>query len=354
MAWRHCWYKDVLPFTALIAVECSIVGLNILIKAASYKGLSNYVFSLYSSAIASLGLLPLLFIFRSTSQLPASKFPFCARVFFLALLLTVAQLSGYKAVEYSSPTLASAMNNLLPAFTFTLAVIFRMERLAIKSCSTQAKIAGTLVSISGALVVVLYKGPVILSMMSSTSPSILLHHQLLGSPSPNWVMGGLLFAVMELLYSTAFIILAQVMKVYPAEIVVIFLCNLIGAIICIPICLVAEPDMKAWKLGSDMSLVAVLYSGFFYSCFVLGIRSWAVRLKGPVYIAMFRPLSIAIAAFMSFIFLGDPLHLGSVIGAIIITIGFYAVLWGKAKEEETTKEEPTGLDSLASDSHSKM
>ncbi|GKU96965.1 hypothetical protein SLEP1_g10145 [Rubroshorea leprosula] len=36
---------------------------------------------------------------------------------------------------------------------------------------------------------------------------------------------------------------------------------------------------------------------------------------------------------MSALFLGDALYLGSVIGAVIISIGFYAVIWGKAKEE---------------------
>ena len=35
------------------------------------------------------------------------------------------QLCGYKGIEYSSPTLASAMGNLTPAFTFIFAVIFR-------------------------------------------------------------------------------------------------------------------------------------------------------------------------------------------------------------------------------------
>lgn len=92
------------------------------------------------------------------------------------------------------------------------------------------------------------------------------------------------------------------------------------------------------------------------------IQVWALRLKGPVYVAMFKPLSIVIAVAMGVIFLGDSLHLGrsfqllllllllfieisflsveielkfwcSVVGGIIISLGFYAVLWGKAKED---------------------
>ena len=37
----------------------------------------------------------------------------------------LAQICGYKGIEYSSPTLASAISNLTPAFTFILAIIFR-------------------------------------------------------------------------------------------------------------------------------------------------------------------------------------------------------------------------------------
>lgn len=40
------------------------------------------------------------------------------------------------------------------------------------------------------------------------------------------------------------------------------------------------------------------------------IHTWALRLKGPVYVAMFKPLSIAIAVAMGVMFLGDTLHLG--------------------------------------------
>ena len=60
---RYC-HKDALPFSAMVAVECINVGLNILFKASNSKGLSYYVFITYTSAIATLVLLPLVFIFR--------------------------------------------------------------------------------------------------------------------------------------------------------------------------------------------------------------------------------------------------------------------------------------------------
>lgn len=62
-------------------------------------------------------------------RLPSAKAPFFFKIFLLALVGFVSMLSGCKGVEYSNPTLASAISTLTPAFTFTLAVIFRFHLL---------------------------------------------------------------------------------------------------------------------------------------------------------------------------------------------------------------------------------
>jgi hypothetical protein len=79
-----------------------------------------------------------------------------------------------------------------------------MEKVALRSSITQAKIMGTIVSISGALVVVLYKGPTLISASpESPSPSV---HSPLGSSETNWIIGGLLIAVEYLLISIWYIL----------------------------------------------------------------------------------------------------------------------------------------------------
>ncbi|KAG4151252.1 hypothetical protein ERO13_D04G053600v2 [Gossypium hirsutum] len=274
MARRYC-YNDVLPLTAMVAIECTNVGLNVLFKKATSKGMSYFIFITYTYAIGALLLLPLSFLFPSGQVLPSLKFHLGFRIFLLGLIGFFAQVCAYTGIDYSNPTLASTISNLSPAFTFILAVLFRLERVALRSSTSQAKIMGTIASISGALLVVLYKGP---QVFSSPSPS----STLLQPSYSNWVIGGILLAVAYLLFSIRYII---------------------------------QGVLQA------------------FSTFAI---SWGLHLKGPVYIAIFKPVSIAIAAFMSAIFLGDSLYLGSIIGAIIISIGFYAVIWGKAKEDERT------------------
>ncbi|KAJ0053964.1 hypothetical protein Pint_02667 [Pistacia integerrima] len=123
---RNLW-KEILLFAAMVSLECSSVGLTVIYKEATLKGMSSYVFVTYSFAIATLVLLPFAFYFRrSTSTvLPSGRFPFIFRICLLGMSL--AMILGFKGIAYSSPTLASAMSTLTPAFTFTLAVIFRFS-----------------------------------------------------------------------------------------------------------------------------------------------------------------------------------------------------------------------------------
>ncbi|CAH2080013.1 unnamed protein product [Thlaspi arvense] len=313
MAWRY-FNKDVVPFAAMFVVECTTVGAYTLFKAATLRGLSFYVFVCYSFGVATLVLLPLSLIFGRSRRLPSAKSPLFFKIFLLGLLGVVLRIAGAKGIESSSPTLASAISTLTPAFTFMLAVIFRMEKVVLRSSTSQAKIIGTIVSISGALVVVLYKGPKVLSLTSSSH--IISLHQNLTSPESSWIIGGLLLASQYFLISVWYIIQTRVMEVYPEEINVVFLYNLFGTLISAPVCFFAESNVASWVLKPDISLVAIIYSG-------------------PVYISLFRPLSIAIAVAMGAIFLGDALHIGSVIGSVILCFGFYTVIWGKAKEAAT-------------------
>ncbi|CAK9161307.1 unnamed protein product [Ilex paraguariensis] len=126
-----------------------------------------------------------------------------------------------------------------------------MEKLALRSLSSQAKIVGAIVSIAGALVVVLYQGPIVVRGSSSSSKSLYLA---LRSPQSNWIIGGALLTANCFVLSLWYIIQGL--------------------------------------LGTSFATVSL---------------TWGLRLKGPVCVALFTPLSIVITAFMGVIFLGDSL-----------------------------------------------
>ncbi|CAJ1782047.1 unnamed protein product [Sphenostylis stenocarpa] len=333
MTERYC-YREVLPFTAMVAIECTNVGVNVLFKAATVKGMGYYAFVAYSFAISTLFLLlPLPFVFRRSRELPPLNLSLIFRIFSLGVIGLTAQLCGYKGLNYTSPTLASSLSNLIPAFTFILAIIFRMEKVALRSSSTQAKILGSFVSVAGALVVLLYKGPKIFS-----TPSPTVHSPMLSSSQTNWVLGGSLLAVEYFLVPIWYIVQTSIMKEYPAEFIVVFLYNLSGTLLSAPICFLLEGNLRAWKLNPDVTLISVIYSGFFCTGLSSLVHTWGLHLKGPVYISIFKPLSIVVAAVCSVLFLGEALYFGTVLGAVILSFGFYAVIWGKAKEEDLCED----------------
>jgi len=158
----------------------------------------------------------------------------------------------------------------------------------------------------------------------------------------------LLFAI-DCVFASLFIITqALVLKKYPAELTVMFAYCFVVSILSAITSLIVERDMSAWSLQPNIRLYAVLYSGVFGSAFQVTIGGWCVKRKGPVFIAMFHPLGIVIATVSGVLFLGDAFYFGSLVGSIVIVIGFYSVMWGKTKEEkmvETNLESSTNLSS---------
>ncbi|RDY11922.1 WAT1-related protein [Mucuna pruriens] len=322
-------YKDLLPFGAMVTMECLNVALNTLFKAATLRGMSYHVFVVYAYAVAAIVLLPAPFISKRSRVLPPLSFPVLRKIGLLGLIGCASQIMGYTGISFSSPTLSSAISNLVPAFTFLLAIIFRMEKVVVRNASSQAKVLGTIVSITGAFVVTLYKGP---SIIIVHTPSLSLHQPIitLNSVDRSWAIGGLLLTAEYILVPLWYIVQVQIMKVYPDELTVIFFYNLCVSIMAAIVGIFTETNASAWKIGLDTALASV---GIFGSFVNNAVHTWVLRIKGPVYVAMFKPLSIAIAVALGVMFLGDTLHLGSIVGATIISIGFYTVMWGKATEE---------------------
>ncbi|GAY36434.1 hypothetical protein CUMW_022040 [Citrus unshiu] len=319
------------PVIGMMMAECAQVGLMFAGKAAMSDGMSNLVFVFYSNAFASLVLLPASLLFHR-SQIPPLTLPILSAFFLLGFLGTSSQFFGYAGIYYSSPTLSTAMLNLVPGFTFILAIIFGMEKLDWKSSSSLAKSVGTIVLITGAFIMTYYKGPHLL--MTSSPPNLSLQFFV---PQTNWVIGGLLLAIDCVFTSAWLIVQASILKKFSAELIVVFFYCFFVAIQSAILCLVMERDLSSWSLKPGVRLAAVLYSAVFGSAFQVGVCTWCLHRTGPVFVAMFKPLGIVISAVVGTIFLGETVYLGRFIGAAVIVTGFYSVMWGKAKEGNSVR-----------------
>ncbi|XP_054795286.1 WAT1-related protein At3g28050-like isoform X2 [Prosopis cineraria] len=336
---------------AMVASQFLEVGLNTLVKAATTNGMSKFVFVVYSNALALCFLLTSTFLYhRKVAPPPISRSIIC-RIFLVSLLSCAVQTLMYTGIQLSSPTLSSAMLDLLPAFTFILAIVsrrqdwtigvnsmicdFRMENLDLKLRSSQAKSIGTVVSITGALIVTLYKGLPITPEPLQEKP---LMSWVLLSQKSNWLLGGFLLSISSFCLSLLIVVQVWILKDYPAELMLTTICCGFVVVLSTIIALIAEGTSKAWILRPDMELVAIFYSAMFMISIRSVVFAWATRKKGPIYVAMFTPLGMVIAIGMGVIFLRDTLYLGSIIGTGIVGIGFYSVMWGLAQEDNMVKE----------------
>ncbi|CAL5188950.1 unnamed protein product [Lathyrus oleraceus] len=321
---------------AIVAIELVDIGGDTLMKSANNDGMSIFIFIVYSNLFALCFLLPSsLFYHRKRAPPPISKSIFC-RLFLLSCIRTSVQIFMNIGIGYSSPALASAMMDLVPAFTFILALISRMEILNLKEHRSQVKVISIVVCIAGALTVTLYKG---MPLLSDAFPDIEMGAIGINmSEKSDWLVGAFLLVTATFFISIVFIVQTWIIRDYPEELLVTTICCCFVVILSSIVALMVEGNSKAWKLKLDKKLVSVCYSAIFIVSTRNIVNAWACRKKGPIFLAIFNPLRVVLALGMGVIFLGDNLYLGSMIGAAIIVIGFYGVMWAQAQEKHMISE----------------
>ncbi|KAL2339674.1 hypothetical protein Fmac_007614 [Flemingia macrophylla] len=303
---------------------------NTVSKAAMRKGMNDFVFAMYSNAFAACFLFLITSFHYRNTTLPLLSYDIIGLLFVVGLLSCTNQMLKFFGIGYSSPTLASVLSDLVPAFTSILAIIF----------STWAKSIGTFLSIGGALIISLYKGK---SVINNDLSLKLFPQKLASSTEFDWVFGATLLAARSCFVSINFVLMTWIVEKYPEEKVVVFIRIALTSMLSVPAAVISVKDRKDLRLGFNMELIAIACSvriqneAISYAIFVLSFRRFthtcALRKGGPVYVAMFKPLERVFAVILGITFLGDSLYVGSVIGAIIVVIGFYAAIWGKSQEK---------------------
>ncbi|KAJ7976549.1 WAT1-related protein [Quillaja saponaria] len=286
-------------------------------------------------------LLPLLLFLRGKSGLRL-HFQFSLQIFVLGLLGPVIDQNFYYAgLKFTSPTFSCAMSNMLPAMTFVMAVLCRMEKVNIRKIRCQAKVIGTVVTVAGAMLMTLYKGQVIDFLWANH-----IHHlrntpsDTNGSRDKDWVKGSILLIFATLAWASFFIIQAVTMRRYSAQLSLTALVCFMGTLQSIAVTFVMEHKPSAWTIGWDINLLAAAYAGIVSSSLAYYVQGRVMKKRGPVFCTAFSPLMMIIVAVMGSFILAEKIYLGGILGAILIVFGLYAVLWGKYKEYKEEIPEP--------------
>ncbi|WRX08599.1 EamA domain - like 4 [Theobroma cacao] len=279
------------------------------------------------------------------------------------------------SLSLTSATFATAVSNLVPVATLILAVIlswegfsealvdfsparalglpkqgnnsnlrktkkrisfhsFRLESLGIRKLAGQAKLVGIFLSIGGAMILTFYKGEEI--NLWSTNINLAKHgadhatrkHALLG----NQVLGSLLALAACVSFAIWYIIQAKISENYPYIYSSTVLMCIAASVQATIYTIIAERNWSAWKLGWNIRLLSAVYTGAIGTALTVVLMTWCLRLRGPLFVSIFNPFTLVFVAIVGSLILNERLNTGSILGSVLIVIGVYVVLWGKAKE----------------------
>ncbi|MQM15702.1 hypothetical protein Taro_048655 [Colocasia esculenta] len=338
-------------YILMIFLQFGFSGMYIISVFTLKRGMNHYVLVVYRNAVAAVVVAPFAFWFERKVR-PKMTVSCFLKIMLLALLEPVIdQNLYYVGANYTSASFAAALYNMLPAVTFVMALVLRsdvqlsifvahapvrMEKVKIRELHSQAKVVGTLITVAGALVMIIYRGPILEFAWTKGRA----HHAAAaaGQDGSNWLKGTFMLIGSCCAWSAFFIVQSNTLRSYPAELSLTTWICLFGAAQGSAVALVMARGSKPWAIGFDVRLLTAVYSGIMCSGVAYYVQGLVMKERGPVFVTAFNPLCMIIVAVMGSFILAEEISLGRVIGAFIIVGGLYLLIWAKGKDYAVQKE----------------
>ncbi|XP_058008004.1 WAT1-related protein At1g25270-like isoform X2 [Hevea brasiliensis] len=298
------------PEILMIFIQFSYAGMNIFYKLAANDGMNLRVLVAYRWIFSTAFIAPFALFFDRRKR-PKLTWMILVQAFLSGLFGgMLAQNLYVESLVLTSATFAAAITNLIPAITLILATTFGLEKLELKTTVGKAKILGLSIGIGGAMLLTFYKGVEI--KIWSTNVHLLKHsHQIRKSHfTAKHIVGSSLALGSCISYAMWLILQTKISKGYPCHYSSTALMSLMGSIQCVTLSLCLDRNWNQWKLGWNVRLLTVAYAGIVTSGLVVTLIAWCVRIRGPVFVASFNPLSLVLVAIAGSLLLEEKLHLG--------------------------------------------
>ncbi|PKA49985.1 WAT1-related protein [Apostasia shenzhenica] len=325
--------QKVKPYVYMVLLQFGYAGMYVIAAATLKNGMNHYVLVVYRNSTAFAVIAPFALWFERKTRPKITPVIFLKIVALGILEPVLDQNFFYMGTKLTNASFAAALFNMLPAITFVMAIILRIEKLKIRRRHSQAKVIGTAVTVAGALLMILYKGPIVEFIWSKGRA----HHgaaaAAAASGSMNWFKGTLMLLVSCVCWSSFFIVQSNTLETFPAELSLTSLICAVGAFLSAIVALIMERgSAKPWIVGWDMRLFTAVYSGIVCSGVAYFVQGIVMKERGPVFVTAFNPLCMIITALMGSIALAEEITLGRILGALIIVIGLYSLVWGKSND----------------------
>ncbi|KAM0856576.1 hypothetical protein ACQ4PT_049027 [Festuca glaucescens] len=317
-----------MPTAAMLFLQIGFAGMNLLSKMALDNGMSPYVLTAYRSLIAAGFLAPFALFFERNMWMLLINKQVVFQIFVSSSLgMTVSELLFFVGFKSTSPTVACAIGNMVPALTFVLAAALKMEAVRLATPAGQAKVVGTLVCIGGSMIMPFYKGP-LLKLWSSPIHWRYAEHTTAAAAaaSPSSGVGdALIILSCELCRlghlahhaGAATRLLNKTSENFSAPYTSTTIMSLIVGLECAGVSAAVDRSLSAWSLGLGIRLYSVLYMGIVGWGITFAVMTWCIQVRGPLFVSMFSPMVLVVVALLGWAFLDEKLHLGSAIGSLL-------------------------------------
>ncbi|KAL1553830.1 WAT1-related protein-like protein [Salvia divinorum] len=328
------------PIIVMVGCQFLYAGVTLSGRAALLQDFSSRVFVVYRQFTAFLLIAPFAFFSRRGTNACAMNWKSFFLISLLSLIgVTINQNVYFEGLYLASSSAASALGNLVPAITFTIAYFLGLEKVDLGNVRSLGKIMGTGLCVSGAVIMALLKGSKLVNMELLPKISIVLHLHLVGEED-RWLIGCLFLLASTTCWSLWLILQVHVTACYPDHLSLTAWMCLIAAVQSAILTFIIEPDSNTWKFTSSLQIFSCFYAAVVSALTFLG-QAWCIGRRGPLFSAMFNPLCTVIVTIFACIFMHEELYIGSLTGGLAVIIGLYVVLWGKARDHELIKQEDT-------------
>ncbi|KAI3457917.1 hypothetical protein Pfo_014580 [Paulownia fortunei] len=295
------WITDARVPLGMLVVQVINTGLQILSRVILSEGTFIFALMTYRHVVAALSMVPFALYWKDKIKKIEIKISMAMGLFYYGLKDTTA------------------------AYATNFLNLFQIETLGVRSRAGKIKVLGAMLCLAGALTIVLYKGK---------SFHISHYHEpkSIKKTKQNKTRGTMFLVGSCLSYGIWFILQVKLFKVFPHKYWATLLTCVIASVQGTVIGLCMDRKPKDWRLGWNLQLVTIFYSGILATGASFSLISWVITQKGPTYPSMFNPLGLILVTITEALFLGEEISVGSLIGMALIVVGLYSFLWGKHED----------------------